>query len=626
MRPLILLYALSLVARASEPPVTLTLDGWKAAIDPNTMTVRADVGGREFTVASGSANPAERVRADRSATAWRIPALAATFRFEARGHHLRVRVESDKEQTLEWPRTGDDKRFSALILPEGEGLYVPVNDTSWAARLGGKCLSAHGQLSMPFWSFAFGGGTFTYQLISDIQSEVCISRQQTGLRATASNAFRLRDHLRAYELEMWPGGASPIAPALEYREGLIRSGSFVSLADKIRINPMVERLLGAIHMYVWGDGRTPAFLADLHRAGIHRALISYDQNERARTQLVGREFITAAKAAGYLVGPYDTYANAQDPVSGEDAVSLWPGDLFPAGCILNRDLKPRKGFAGRGCELSSEALEKAERAAETLTRRLTNRLKDGANAYFLDVDAFGELYDDYSPAHPMSKAADRENRLRRMRRIRERGVVLGSEEGAGWSVPVIDFAHGALSVQNAYLWPKKKEFGGWWPPDRPRIFFQRVVLDAEFISAKYDPAYRLPLYETVFHSSVVATDRWDVPLAKFPEVAVRRQLLELLYGVPSIWAMDRRSVRESQATLTGLAQFFEPLHKRIGTAPLESFTFVTADRLVQRTTFGKDVVLTANFGSAGFTEVKPGCIQAQNIGGGVQTFCPKAAS
>ena len=178
-------------------------------------------------------------------------------------------------------------------------------------------------------------------------------------------------------------------------------------------------------------------------------------------------------------------------------------------------------------------------------------------------------------------------------------------------------------MQNAFLWAKKREFGTWWPPARPRIFFQPVDPGTEFASAKYDPAYRLPLYEAAFHSSVVATDRWDVPMTKFPTLARKRQMLELLYGVPSIWAMDRRQFQESRGMLTKLAQFFEPIHRLIGTLPLDSLEWLTPDRLVQRTNFGNEVVLTANFGSAVFADVKPGCVQARIIRAReVRTLCP----
>ncbi|MGA3044197.1 MAG: glycoside hydrolase, partial [Bryobacteraceae bacterium] len=146
---------------------------------------------------------------------------------------------------------------------------------------------------------------------------------------------------------------------------------------------------------------------------------------------------------------------------------------------------------------------------------------------------------------------------------------------------------------------------------------------AEFSQAKYDPVYRLPLYEAAFHASLVATDRWDVPMTKFPALLKTRQLLELLYGVPSIWAMDRRQLRESGAALTRLMQFFEPLHRRIGALPLTDFEWLTRDRLVQRTTFGNEATLKVNFGSARFSDVEPGCVRVDWIASRQSdSFCP----
>lgn len=614
------------IASGATKPIELRLSGWTAIIEPETLTVRARIDGRpeEILAAAGTRSVVESVTRAGQSASWKAPELGVTAEFTVRENRLHARFESSREQTFEWPRTGEDPRLSALILPDGEGLYVPAGDAAWHARLAGRCFSAQGQLSMPFWSYQIGRRTFTYQVISDIRTELCTEDKDGRIVASARHSFLNRDRLPAYELEMWPGGASPVAPAIEYREGLVRDGRFVPLADKIRANPEVAKLLGAVHMYVWGDGRTVEFVGDLRRAGIQRAWIGYDQDERTHTALVDKRYIAAAKEAGYLVGPYDTFSNAQDPVTGEDAVSRWPGDLYPAGCIMDREQKLLAGFAGRGCELSSEALERAAAKWKPLAGRMDERLRDGANSYFLDVDAFGDLYDDYSPAHPMTPFQDRANRLRRMQAIRQRGVVLGSEEGVGWSVPVLDFAHGALSVQNAALWGKMKQFGGWWPPERPRIFFQPVDPGAEFSQAKYDPAYRLPLYEAAFHASVVATDRWDVPMAKFPALVRVRQLLELLYGVPSIWAMDRRQLRESGAALTKLTEFFYPLHQRIGTAPLADFEWLTPDRLVQRTRFGSTAALTANFGSAEFAGVKPGCIRVDwTASRAAATFCPE---
>ena len=195
------------------------------------------------------------------------------------------------------------------------------------------------------------------------------------------------------------------------------------------------------------------------------------------------------------------------------------------------------------------------------------------------------------------------------------------EHGAAWAVPVLAFGHGSLSVQNRVMWARGKEWGGWWPPERPAKFFRPVEPEPEVAAAKYDPAFRLPLYEAAFHDAVVSTDRWDVPLAKFPSLLKRRLLLELLYGAPSMWAMDRRQVREQAPLLGRLAAFFEPLHREFGPLPLTAFEWLTPDRLVQRTRFGPDVSLTANFGAGAFQGLSGGCVEAKSPRM-TRLFCP----
>lgn len=578
----------------------IALEGWTAIVDPANLAIRMKVGGDEILVAGA---------------ARKLNELGLTAQLTAKGHRLHVRIESSKEQTFEWPVTGLDNQFKALILPEGEGLFLPMENAVWRQRAAGHCYSAHGGLSLPIWAFHAGSRTVTYHTPTDIRTELCVDDKNNRLQATARHQFLDRDGRPAYEVEIWPGGTSPVDPAREYRAGL----RIPTLRDKIKANPEIEKLMGALHMYVWGDGRTKEFVADLQAAGVKRAWIGYDQNPSTNKHLAGKAFLDAAKAAGYLAGPYDTYNNAQNPKTAEDSVSRWPGTLFPDGCVVNADGKSRTGFAGRGCELSSEALEKLGR--KPLAARLDEQLKHGPNSYFLDVDAYGELHDDFSKAHPMTQHKDRANRLTRIAEARARGVVFGSEHGSAWAVPVIDFGHGSLSVQNRVLWKREKQWGGWWPAERPAKFFRPVEPDAEFTDAKFDPAMRIPLYEAAFHDAVVSTDRWDVPLTKFPSLVKRRLLLELLYGAPSIWAMDRRQVKEHTPLLTKLAAFFEPLHREIGPLPLTAFEWLTPDRLVQCTRFGENIWLTANFGTKDYHGIPSGCLEAKSAST-TRSFCP----
>lgn len=605
----------------------LQLDGWRASIDPQTLSVTASIEGVPTPlVIAAKGEPREVAGLTTTAVRgqWQLPQDRLAVEFEVKGARLYVRFKADRDTRIEWPRTGG-AALTALILPEGAGLYVPTDDATWRARLKDYCAPVSGALHMPFWSFAAGKRTLTYFVTSDLRSELCLRDRDGRLGADLVHEFQARDGRRTHEIDIGFGAGSPIAPALEYRERLQAAGNFPTLAQKIAAHPEVGKLGGAIHMYTWGDGRKPEFVADLVALGVKRAWIGFDQEPDGEQTVAGPEFIAAAKHAGYLAGPYDTYNNAQDPKTG-DFVSRWPGKIFPDGCIVNRDGKRRTGFAGRGCELSSEAMRLLEPTVKPIATRLDTMLRNGANSYFLDVDAFGELHDDWSPAHPMTVFQDQANRLARLKIVRDRGIVLGSEEGVAWSLPLVDFVHGAGGTRNAAIWAEPKgSYGKWWPPDRPGFFFMPMEPSESFRASRYDPAARVPLYAAAFHDVVVATDRWDIPMNKFPSIASTRQLIELVAGTPSIWAMDRKALADWRPTFVALHAFFEPLHARIATRRLTAFDWLTPDRRVQRTRFEDVVEITANFGTVKFEDVEPGCLRARWISEArVQTFCPVA--
>lgn len=627
-----LFFAIPQARQGPSRRVSLRLENWEAGISPETLALSAKLRGsaREITIAEGLGDgfPVSNLEQTCDFVRWKIPGLGMSAELTAAENRLHIRFETTRESKFTWPTSGRDPAMSTLIYPDGGGLAIPLDDGFWRTYAqGNPCRDTHGGLSLPFWSYQVAGGTITYLALSDLQTEVCVTDRGGRISTYAVHDFRKRDGLPPYEIEIWPGGASPISPAIEYRLRLIAKGQYLSLDQKIKENPEVEKLLGAIHAYVFGDGRTLEFLPELEHLGIDRLWLGYDQDPRRDKFLVDKRYISEARRLGYLIGPYDSFANIQDPNSADASSAIWDSELYKTGCIVNERGEIRKGYGDRGCELSSEALELAEPRKHYIENRVARHARSGINSYFLDVDAFGELFDDYSQAHPMTPTIDRLNRLRRLRYISEtRKLVLGSEGGAAWSAPILDFAHGAEAVSNDTLWAlqkDKKRYGGWWPPERPAIFFKPVTAGEDFRKARYDPAYRLPLYQAVFHGAVVTTDRWETPLLKFTGLGKVRTLLESLYDVPSMWSLDLRELRENRRPFISLYRFFSPIHRRIGDKPLSDFEWMMPDRMIQRTRFGDEVELTANFGREQYQAVPPMCIEARWLKDGRrQLYCP----
>jgi hypothetical protein len=112
----------------------------------------------------------------------------------------------------------------------------------------------------------------------------------------------------------------------------------------------------------------------------------------------------------------------------------------------------------------------------------------------------------------------------------------------------------------------------------------------------FDPRFRLPLYQTVFHDSLVTTHHAAYSSLKFPEVATAVELLELLYNVPPLYKMNQKEFSTRKDVLKAHYAFFSPLHRELALRPLTEFDWLTPDRQVQRTVFGGNVELVANFG------------------------------
>jgi hypothetical protein len=615
--------------RAQGKSYTLRNNRWSVRIIPEQLGVWGVPAGvnSELVLASPKSAPerVENLKASKDRLSWRMPERELTVEMRLSGTELFVRFTTAREQELEWPVTGADPTAVAAIYPESEGLYIPVDDPFWVQlKTADDCRDTYGGISMPFWGFQFERATIAYLLTNDLRSRLCFDNSNGKLFLKTSHEFLKRDAFPAYEVKIALTGNSPIAPAAFYRDWLIKTHAHVSWAEKLKRTPEAAKLFGAMHAYLWGDGMTREAMEQLSRLGVERACLIYNNSLEPENR-IKPETIATAKRLGYLIGPYDTLNNIQEPKTADDVPSIFDEELFRTGAVMKKNGERLTGFAGRGYELSSEALRRAR--VPFLKQRVAAYLKAGANNYFLDSDAFGSLFDDYDPQHLMTTAVDRANKMARMRFVsRESRLVLGSERAAAWSAPVIHFSHGTETPHLGIMYGllrQRELFGGYWPPGRPRRFFSPIQAPANFAKAVYDPTYRLPLYEVVFHDSLVATDRWEMSLVKFSNLVQARTLLQLLYNVPSLWSLDQKAIKEHGERIKALNEFFAPLHRLIGTKPLTQFRWLTTDRMVQQTRFADEVELTANFSERDYENIPPRCIEAHWLKENRrQQYCP----
>jgi hypothetical protein len=503
-----------------------------------------------------------------------------------------------------WPIVGEDPRVRAYILPLAEGSYVPVEDTRWLGHLMGRSpMKAIEALSMPFWGLALQSRTLTYMLTNQFNNQLVFEDWAGRIGMRFTHEFTRNWERKEYGLIIRLGPPIPLEPARQYRRWLQQEGQFVSLRDKIRQVPQVEKLLGAAHIYLWSDGVSVEMMDRFARIGCQRLWLGLSS---WLSGLRRPDAVRRALELGYLIGAYDSYHGIHDPDSPDayDTV-LFDRHLYETGPIVAADGSKIPGYLGRGHQLSPIA---ARPYVEERVARLMAEFPEPFNSWFIDCDAYGEVFDDYSELHPATQQDDVQARLDRMAWIRDSyGLVIGSEGGVAYSVPVIHFAHGMMTPVFGWGDPDLQKdsssqyyLGNWSPEDGPSILLRRVPLKPSYHTFHYDPRFRLPLYQTVFHDSVVSTHHWHHSSLKFTDQVDTAELLELLYNVPPLYHMNLEEFERHKDRMATHYDFFSPLHRALALLPLTDFAWLTPDHMVQRTVFGDAAEMVANFGEEGF--------------------------
>ncbi|MBL8228053.1 MAG: hypothetical protein JNL98_06235 [Bryobacterales bacterium] len=485
-----------------------------------------------------------------------------------RAHRMLIRIGGDSpvesaRHFREWfqSRYGlRTLRQKAQDLPEVERLFGAAHIYLWAAA----SLTANDVKDWRGFVRALAGSKILSALPADAQKEV---------RAAASTP-----HVSAWQKRTILGALDRTPTGNEFEAYFV---------------PSAQR----------GAAISHKMLDTLRSAGFDRLWLGApgDEIDMARRN---PSVVEHARKLGYLFAPYDSYHSIHSPTERD----TWPTaqfdrKLFDTGGIVKEDGVMSKGFQGKGYYLSPLAAE------PYVSKRVNAMLRDAPfNSWFIDCDATGELFDNYSRHYPHTQAQDMQLRQQRMEWLaKEKRLVTGSEGGAWFAANAIHFAHGMMTPlfgwQDPLLRdPKSKHFvGKWAPPEEPAVFFQPVELPAKYMDLYFDPRYRLPLYQTAFHDTVITTNHWLLATRKLTNATAVRELLEVLYGVPPLYHLNQESAARMVPEIQPHYRFFSPLHREIATLPMTAFEWLTADRLLQRTEFGGRVEIVANFSSGAQT-------------------------
>ncbi len=401
------------------------------------------------------------------------------------------------------------------------------------------------------------------------------------------------------------GGYTAMAKA--FRNEMIGCGLFRTWTDKVRDNPNVARLRGAVDL--WYHGRIDAqLIRALQQAGIRRAIVSRSGGGRPTPgDGIASEALVAAEQAGFLIGMYHNYTWIQGRW-----VDREPGLKKAAALPASGELHYRpNGFDPKGNLIRCPAAYSQEFAISRAERKL------GLTYFFTDCTTAGESITECFDADHRVARRDAARLLRSaLDTVSRGGMVVGSERGTWWATPSVHVFEGIETILE-YAGPYRGKSGAaHW--EGPYLQEKRGYREL-FLGVEFNPSVHVPLFQLVYHDSVYCTRRWNQDPVRAPELWDRHDLMNVINGTSSLWNMRPGSknvigTSEWERVKERYLRTYRQVcgwHAKIGFDELQQHRFLSADRLVQQSRFSSGWTVVVNFGDRvwedprGF-EVKPG--------------------
>ncbi|MFZ7936179.1 glycoside hydrolase [Bacillus thuringiensis] len=354
----------------------------------------------------------------------------------------------------------------------------------------------------------------------------------------------------------------------------------------------------------WEQKESTDVLQDMQKSGIKKAWIGLPNWANG---LINPQMVEQANKLGYLMGPYDSYHSIHE-VGNRDwnTASFKDKTLYEKATISNEKGEKIGGFAGKGRKLNPTL------SLPSVKQRVNDILQNNIpfNSWFVDCDATGEIYDDYSPDHITTQEQDVKARLQRMKYIsEEKHMVVGSEGGNDFASHIIAFAHG---IETPGIWPdsdmKDKQspyyVGGYkfTSPNGaiPELNGKTIPIKPIYKNIYNNPAYSVPLYKLVYNDSIITTHQWGWGSFRIKDEIGNRMLAEILYNVPPLYHIDKNEWEKNKSIITSYLKVWSPFHEKAVTKPMTNFEVLSEDRQVQCTTFGNDMKVIVNFSNQDF--------------------------
>ncbi|MCX6902425.1 MAG: DUF5696 domain-containing protein [Verrucomicrobia bacterium] len=513
--------------------------------------------------------------------------LSATMQLEGEQPELVVELSAQGEMpvSIRFPHPFAGEPGDYLVVPMNEGISYPVDDPTISPihliAYGGHgiCMAFHGVTDGVKGQMAIIETPDDASMRVDrVDGKLAIVPEWDPQRGQFGYARKLR--------YVFFDQGGHVAMAKRYRAYARQTGLLKTLEEKRKVNPNVDLLIGAVNVWCWDRNSVP-LVRDLQTAGIERILWSNAQTP---------ENLKTLNELGVLTSRYDIYQDVMAPtnfprlrwIHGDWTTKAWPNDI-----ILDRNGKWIKGW---GVEAKDGGMIPCgvicdKRAPDYARERVpADQATHPYRCRFIDTTTAAPWHECYHPDHPMTRTESKKWKMELLRYISEDNkLVTGCETGHDASVPFLHYFEGMMSL------------GPYRVPDSGRRMSEIVTNVPERV-AKFQLGqnYRLPLWELVYHDCVVAQWYWGDYNNKLPSLWDKRDLFNVLYGVPPMFMFTKALWEQNKARFVQSYQNTCPHVRKVGYQEMTDHRFLTQDRNVQQTVFANGITITVNFGSTDY--------------------------
>ncbi len=523
--------------------------------------------------------------------------LAASLQLDGERPELVVELSAQGEMpaNIRFPHPFTGEPGDYLVVPMNEGISYPVDDPT----IQPIHLIAYGGHGICMAFFGVTDGTRAQMAILETPDDASIRVDRLEGRLVIVPEWEPQRGQFGYSRRLryvFFDRGGHVAMAKRYRAYARQIGLLKTLEEKRKFNPNVDLLIGAVNVWCWDRDAVP-LVRDMRAAGIERILWSNQQSP---------ENLKALNELGVLTSRYDIYQDVMAPTNFPRLRGIhpdWTTNAWPQDIILDRRGNWIKGW---GVEARDGGMIPCgvicdKRAPDYARQRVPPDLATHEyRCRFIDTTTAAPWHECYHPDHPMTRTESRKWKMELLRYMSEDNkLVTGCETGHDASVPFLHYFEGMLSL------------GPYRVPDAGRRMSEIWTNVPERV-AKFQLGhdYRLPLWELVYHDCVVSQWYWGDYNNKLPALWDKRDLFNVLYGVPPMFMFNRSLWEKNKARFVQGYQNTCPHVRKVGYQEMTDHRFLTKDRAVQQTVFANGVTITVNFGSSPYklpegAEVKP---------------------